>query len=110
VVGHRVIVNLADTTFFAPDTAGKITEVINGERYIRVAGFADRLGRILLLFVLYWTRFSPAVRDDAVVGVPDRDLGERVVSLVHLAESARSVNPDEILALSLSAESCLWQI
>jgi hypothetical protein len=40
----------------------------------------------------------PAVRDAAVFGVPDAVLGERVASLVQLAENARPTARDEILA------------
>jgi long-chain acyl-CoA synthetase len=39
----------------------------------------------------------PAVRDAAVVGVPDSVLGERVAGVVQLSECAQSVEPDEIL-------------
>ena len=39
----------------------------------------------------------PAVRDAAVVGVPDAVLGERVAGVVQLSECAQSVEPDEIL-------------
>jgi hypothetical protein len=41
MVGHRVVVNITDTPFLGADTAGKVTEVINGKRNVRVSGFAD---------------------------------------------------------------------
>jgi long-chain acyl-CoA synthetase len=40
----------------------------------------------------------PAVRDAAVVGVPDFELGQRVVGFVQSATSAPSVSSNEICA------------
>jgi long-chain acyl-CoA synthetase len=42
----------------------------------------------------------PAVRDAAVVGLPDHDLGQRVAGFVQLADSVFGVDLNEILAFA----------
>src|SRR5690554_6077650 len=43
VVGHGVFVDLADGAFLRTDTAGKVTEVVDGQRYVSGQGFTHSL-------------------------------------------------------------------
>ena len=43
MIGDRLVVDRRDRPFFCADTAGKIAEVVDGQRHIGAARFADRL-------------------------------------------------------------------
>ncbi len=46
VIGDGIVIDLADRAFLSADAACEIAEMVDGERDIRIGGFAQRLAVI----------------------------------------------------------------